>query len=132
MHVRVLVVACCCWALAVQVLSSSTQHVTVDSTVASAEVFNVRHYGAVGDNTTLDTISVREAAKALFHAGGGTLLFPSGGNFLTGPFNISSNSIVVIEAGATVTGSIREEDYPLVDPIAGPHPYGGSMPHPLI
>jgi polygalacturonase len=132
MHVRVLVAACCCWALAVQVLSSSTQHVTVDSTVASAEVFNVRHYGAVGDNTTLDTISVRAAAKALFHAGGGTLLFPSGGNFLTGPFNISSNSIVVIEAGATVTGSIREEDYPLVDPIAGPHPYGGSMPHPLI
>jgi polygalacturonase len=96
----------------------------------SVEIFNVRHYGAVGDNTTYDTISVRAAAKALLHAGGGTLLFPSGGNFLTGPFNISSHSIVVIEAGATVTGSPRPEDYPLVDPIAM---YGsGSMPHPLI
>jgi polygalacturonase len=93
-------------------------------------VFNVRHYGAVGDNTTHDTIAVRAAAAALRKAGGGTMLFPSAGNFLTGPFNISSHSIVVIEAGATVTGSPRGEDYPLVDPIAM---YGwGSMPHPLI
>ena len=60
------------------------------------------------------------------------MLFPSGGNYLTGAFNVSSHSIVVIEAGATVTGSLRGEDYPLVDPILGPHPYSGSMPHPLI
>ena len=100
--------------------------------VRSTPVFDVRHYGAVGDNTTHDTASVRAAAKALLHAGGGTLLFPAGGNFLTGPFNISSHSIVVVEAGATVTGSPRAEDYPLVDPILGPEPYGGSMPHPLV
>jgi polygalacturonase len=104
----------------------------VAPTARSVEVFNVRDYGAVGDNTTYDTTSVRAAAKALLHAGGGTLLFPSGGKFLTGPFNISSHSVVVIEAGAIVTGSPRKVDYPLVDPITGPHPYGGSMPHPLI
>ena len=106
--------------------------VVVAPSARSVKIFDVRHYGAVGDNNTYDTISVRAAAKALLRAGGGTLLFPSGGNFLTGPFNISSHSIVVIEAGATVTGSPRGEDYPLVDPIMGPHPYGGSMPHPLI
>ena len=70
----------------------------------AGRVFNVRHYGAVGDNATYDTIAVRKAAGALAQAGGGTLLFPSGGKFLTGPFNISSHSVVVIEAGATVTG----------------------------
>jgi len=97
---------------------------------SAVNIFNVRHYGAVGDNATFDTLAVRAAAKALLHAGGGTLLFPSPGNFLTGPFNISSHSVVVIEAGATVTGSPRPEDYPLILPIAM---YGsGSMPHPLI
>jgi polygalacturonase len=35
----------------------------------SVEIFNVRHYGAVGDNTTCDTMSVRAAAKALAMAG---------------------------------------------------------------
>ena len=99
---------------------------------ATGQVFNVRHYGAVGDNTTYDTVAVRKAAGALAQAGGGTLLFPAGGNFLIGPLNISSHSTVVIEAGATVTGSPRGEDFPLVDPIGGPPPYAGSMPHPLI
>ena len=93
-------------------------------------VFNVRHYGAIGDNTSYDTVAVRAAAKALLQAGGGTLLFPAGGAYLTAPFNVSSHSIVAIEAGATVTGSPRAEDFPLVDPI---EMYGwGSMPHPLI
>ena len=68
------------------------------SGAAAGRVFNLRHYGAVGDNATYDTVAVRKAAAALAQAGGGTLLFPAGGNFLIGPLNISSHNTVVIEA----------------------------------
>ena len=71
---------------------------TMNGAADAGRVFNVRHYGAVGDNATYDTVAVRKAAAALAQAGGGTLLFPAGGNFLIGPLNISSHNTVVIEA----------------------------------
>jgi len=46
-------------------------------------VFNVRHFGAVGDGSTSDTTAIRAAAAALSAAGSGVLLFPAG-NYLVG------------------------------------------------
>ena len=68
----------------------------------AGRVFNVLDFGAVGDNVTHDTAAVRSAALALRRAGGGTLLFPGGRTYLTGCFNLSSHSVVVIEPGATL------------------------------
>ena len=74
--------------------------------------FNVRDYGAVGDNVTHDTAAVRKAAAALLLGGhGGTLLFPTGGTYLTGAFNLSSHTTLVVERGAAIVGS------PLASPI---------------
>ena len=63
---------------------------------------------------------MRKAAAALLAGGtGGTLRFPAqvGGKpatYLTGAFNVSSHTYVDIEAGATVLGSTRGEDWPLL------------------
>lgn len=78
-------------------------------------VHNVMDFGAKGDGVSYDTVAIRKAAAAVSSDSvGGTLLFPSGGTFLTGAFNVTSNTHVEIEHGATVLGSTRGEDWPLV------------------
>jgi polygalacturonase len=88
---------------------------------AGGQVFDVVQHGAVGDGSTSDTAAVRGAAAALAAAGGGTLRFPAAGassgraaSYLTGPVNISSNTRVEIEAGATILGSQNGSEYPLL------------------
>ena len=81
----------------------------------AAGPFDVTKFGAAGDNHTDDTAAIRAATAALEAAGGGTLLFPARKTFLTGPFNISSHTEVVIESGATVLGHAAA-DWPIVDP----------------
>ena len=80
--------------------------------LAGADVHDVRAYGATGDGSTYDTLAVRAAAAAVTKAGRGTLLFPAG-RYLTGAFNISSNTHVEITPGATVLGSTRGADWPV-------------------
>ena len=101
----------------------------------SGSIFSVLDYGAVGDGKTLDTAAVRAAAAALRSAGGGQLLFPGGGGgatqdwaahnrtYVTGPFNLSSNCDLVVEGGATILGSPRGRDWPLIQPLPW---YGGG------
>lgn len=87
---------------------------------------DVTQFGAVGDGTTYDTDAVRAAAAAVNHNGGGTLLFPGGTSsrtYLTGPFNLSSNLIMVVEASATVLGSPYSDNWPLIEPLPW---YGGG------
>jgi polygalacturonase len=82
------------------------------------KVFNVREFGASGSGGRSDTAAVRSAATALAKNGGGQLLFPRGGTYLTGAFNLSSHTEVLIEPSATVLGSSRGEDWPLLDAAA--------------
>ena len=88
------------------------------ATGRQADVFDVTHYGAVGDGVTYDTDAVRAAASALAKHGGGELLFPasSGRNstYLTAPFNLSSHIVLTVEGNATIMCSARGEDYPLI------------------
>ena len=79
------------------------------------QTFNVVDFGATGTGHSFDTGAVRAAAAALAQNGGGTLLFPQGGMYLTGAFNVSSHAHILIEPSATVVGSPRGEDWPLLD-----------------
>ena len=82
----------------------------------AAGPFDVTKFGAAGDNHTDDTAAVRAAFAAAASAGGGRVVFPGGPKtFLTGPFNISSHTEVVIESGATILGHAAA-DWPIVDP----------------
>lgn len=64
--------------------------------------FNVIDYGAVGDGKTLCTDAIAKAIAALKQAGGGTLVFPAGGRYLSGPIVLCDNLTVRIEEGATL------------------------------
>eukprot|EP00928_Gymnodinium_smaydae_P012119 TRINITY_DN14409_c0_g1_i1.p1 TRINITY_DN14409_c0_g1~~TRINITY_DN14409_c0_g1_i1.p1 ORF type:complete len:466 (+),score=49.62 TRINITY_DN14409_c0_g1_i1:67-1398(+) len=98
-------------------------HVLWTCQVAAQGLFDVRTFGAAGDGTTDDTVAVRRAAAAVAQAGRGMLLFPAGPGgkaavYLTGAFNISSNTRVEVESGATLLASTRGEDWPLIDVAA--------------
>ena len=78
-------------------------------------VFNVKDFGAVGDGNTYDTQAISKALIAVKKNNGGTVLFPSGGVYLTGALNLTSNLIFKVEKGATVLGSWDGNDWNLVD-----------------
>ena len=67
-----------------------------------------------GDGVTYDTFAIRAAAAAVTAAGGGTVLFPGPGTYLTGSFNVTSHTRVIIEPRATVLGSTKGDDWPPV------------------
>lgn len=66
------------------------------------QVFNVMSYGAVGDGTTEDTQAIQSAINAAGAAGGGTVLFPQGKNFLSNYLTVAGNN-VNIEIDGTLT-----------------------------
>ena len=92
-------------------------HVVAEPRERAGGVFNVVHFGAVGDGTTKDTRAIRKAVAALKVAGNGTLLFPSGKHFLTAPFNLTSHCTVFIEKGARILGSTNKDDWPRLPPL---------------
>jgi len=71
---------------------------------------SVRDFGAVGNGTTLDTKALQAAIDACAQAGGGSLLFPAG-SYLTGSLFLKSRVTLYLEAGATILGSKKLDDY---------------------
>jgi polygalacturonase len=79
-------------------------------------------HGAAGTGLVYDTAALRAAAAQCGAAGGGTLLLAAGRTFLTGHFNLSSNTELRVEG--TLLGSPNATDYVLVEPLPwyGPDP----------
>ncbi len=72
--------------------------------------FDAMQYGARPDGTTMNTAALQECLDACAKAGGGTVRLRPG-VFLTGPIRLGSNTTLHLEAGATLMGSPRKEDY---------------------
>ena len=75
----------------------------------AAQNLNVRDFGAAGDGNTKDTEAIQ---KAIDTAGlkGGTVTFPAG-IYLTGSLEMKSHVTLHLDAGATLLGSTKIEDY---------------------
>jgi polygalacturonase len=76
----------------------------------NTNIFDIRHYGAVGDGINLSTNAVNTAAKACSDAGGGTVLV-SGGDYVIGSLQLFNNTTLKIDGGAVLRGSRNIEDY---------------------
>lgn len=76
------------------------------------KVCDVTQFGAKGDNKTKDTEAFRSAITSC--AGGGTILLPSPGQYLTGPFNLTDHQTLLVAQGASLLGSPDMRDYPVV------------------
>jgi hypothetical protein len=81
---------------------------------ASRPNFDVRHYGAVGNGTNLDTQAIQEAIDAAARDGGGSVLLPPG-SYLCGSLTLKSHVTLWLEKGATLLGSPHRADYRKLD-----------------
>ena len=97
-------------------------------TAAAWRVCDPLAHGASGTGRSYDTTAVRAAAAECGTAGGGTLLFAAGHIFLSGSFNVSSNTEVRVEG--TLLGSPNGTDRVLQDflPWYGPDPPQSLLP----
>lgn len=77
--------------------------------------FDVVAYGAKPDNRTDSSAAFAAALKAIALAGGGTLLVPSGGVYLTLPLNLTtSRTRLRVESGATLKALCDNERWPRI------------------
>jgi len=86
-----------------------------------AATFNVREFGAKGDQTINDALAIQAAIDACNKAGGGEVLVPAG-NYLSGKIILKSNVTLKLENGATIWASGKIEDYDK-NPEKGEHGY---------
>jgi polygalacturonase len=76
----------------------------------SANIFEVRAFGAVGDGATSDTKAVQAAIDHCSASGGGVVLVTNG-NFVIGTIYLKSDVTLHIETGAAILGSTNITDY---------------------
>jgi polygalacturonase len=73
--------------------------------------FPVTDFGAKGDGTTLDTQAFTKAIAVCHRAGGGHVVVPAGGTFLTGAIHLLSNVDLHVEQNATILFSQNPADF---------------------
>ena len=80
----------------------------------TARTLNVRTLGAKPDNATDNSHVFASALRTLREAGGGTLLIPAGGVYLTLPLNLSSGTVLWVEHGATLKALCDSSRWPTI------------------
>jgi polygalacturonase len=73
--------------------------------------FPVTDFGAKGDGTTPDTQAFAKAIAVCHRAGGGHVVVPGGGTFLTGAIHLLSNVDLHVEQNATILFSQNPADF---------------------
>lgn len=74
-------------------------------------IYNIKDYGAVGDGKTDNAVAIQQAIDACSAAKGGIVVIPSGGVFMTGPFELRSDVEFNVQTGATVLANPDESVY---------------------
>lgn len=79
---------------------------------AAPKTFLANDYGAKGDGSTLDTVSIQKAIDAAAKSGGTVTLKP--GSYLTGSLFLKSGTTLDVGEGVTLIGSQKLVDYPML------------------
>jgi polygalacturonase len=83
-------------------------------------IYNVRHFGAVGDGKHLDSPAINRAIEKASAHGGGTVLLPAG-TYLCGSIHLTNNINLVIDTGATILGAPQSlKAYDAEEDVTGP------------
>lgn len=77
--------------------------------------FNVTRYGAKPDGATDSTAAIQRAIDECCASGGGRVLVPGGGRYVTYTLSLKSNVDLHIERGATLLGGENPLKYPLFE-----------------
>jgi len=64
-------------------------------------VFNIKQYGAIGDNVATNTVAIQSAIDAAAKAGGGIVEIPAG-DYLSGSLRLASQINLRVDANATL------------------------------
>lgn len=75
---------------------------------------SIADFGGVGDGVTLNTKAFREAIYRIEHLNrtGGTILYIPPGEYLTGPFNLTSHMTLYLARGAVIIATVVLEFSP--------------------
>ncbi|KAK1288180.1 hypothetical protein QJS10_CPB19g01041 [Acorus calamus] len=84
----------------------------LQSPLTTSLTLSVADYGAIGDGRCYDTSAIQSAIDACAAAGGGRVVFPSGGTYLTKTLNLRSGVVLRLERGSRILGGTRRGDYP--------------------
>lgn len=87
------------------------------ASLATAQTYNVRDFGAVADGVTKDTAAIQQAIDTAADAGGGTVFFPAG-TYLTGSIFLKSHIDFHLGPGACLLASPDPADYNPLDVCA--------------
>ena len=77
-------------------------------------IFDPRKFGATGDGVTFDTAAIQKAIDACAGTGGSVVLSP--GEYLSKPLILRGHMTFFLEKGATLLGSTKLADFPVVLP----------------
>jgi hypothetical protein len=76
---------------------------------------SIRDFGAVGDGRAHDGPAIGRTVAACAKAGGGRVVLPAGGTYLSGTVRLADHVDLHVEGGAVLLASDRPEDYPYDD-----------------
>ena len=80
-------------------INAQSAYVAPSLPTISDKTFNIKDYGAVGDNKSDNTKAINDAIKAATNAGGGRVVVPSG-IYLSGPIQFTNNLNLHIDSAA--------------------------------
>jgi polygalacturonase len=73
----------------------------ISTSITSAQSYNIKDFGAVGDGEILNTEAIQRTIDKCFNDGGGKVYVPAG-VFITGTIHLKSNINMYLESGATL------------------------------
>lgn len=82
-----------------QLVVTAAELVNLWTAINQGRYFNVKDYGAKGDNSNDDTSAINAAIAAAVSAGGGTVYLPIGIYKTTGAISIGGNNVLLLGAG---------------------------------
>jgi polygalacturonase len=113
MQKRFLILVVCILAKGFSYAQNDFKLPLVKQPVFRKDTVNISKFGAKGDGSFLNTVSIQKAIDACHLKGGGVVLLPAG-LWLTGPIVIKSNVNLHLASGSTLLFTKDFDQYPMV------------------